>query len=42
MRTTIRIDDELYRQVTQRAATLWSADRGFARFPDLRWHHPLD
>lgn len=23
-------------------ATLWSADRGFARFPNLRWRHPLD
>ena len=23
-------------------ATLLSADRGFARFGRLRWHHPLD
>ncbi|MHC0433968.1 TA system VapC family ribonuclease toxin [Streptomyces sp. O3] len=23
-------------------ATLYSADRGFARFPGLRWRHPLD
>lgn len=23
-------------------ATFLSADRGFARFPDLRWMHPLD
>ncbi|WP_415952068.1 type II toxin-antitoxin system VapC family toxin [Streptomyces sp. KLOTTS4A1] len=23
-------------------ATLYSADRGFARFPGLRWIHPLD
>lgn len=23
-------------------ATFLSADRGFARFPDLRWSHPLD
>ena len=22
--------------------TWWSADRGFARFRDLRWRHPLD
>lgn len=23
-------------------ATWWSADRGFARYPGLRWRHPLD
>lgn len=23
-------------------ATLYSADRGFKRFPGLRWQHPLD
>jgi uncharacterized protein len=23
-------------------STWWSADRGFARFRDLRWRHPLD
>lgn len=26
----------------ERGATFWSADRGFARFPELRWRHPLD
>jgi toxin-antitoxin system PIN domain toxin len=26
----------------EHGATWWSADRGFARFADLRWHHPLD
>jgi uncharacterized protein len=23
-------------------AHFYSADRGFARFPELRWHHPLE
>jgi len=23
-------------------AVLYTADRGFARFPGLRWRHPLD
>lgn len=23
-------------------STFYSADRGFARFPDLRWEHPMD
>lgn len=26
----------------ERGATLCSADRGFARFPELSWIHPLD
>ena len=26
----------------EHGATWWSADRGFSRFPDLRWRHPLD
>jgi uncharacterized protein len=26
----------------EHGATWFSADRGFARFPDLRWRHPLD
>jgi uncharacterized protein len=26
----------------ERGATLYTADRGFARFADLRWAHPLD
>lgn len=26
----------------ERGATWYSADRGFARFPDLRWKHPLE
>ncbi len=26
----------------EQGATLISADRGFARFPGLRWSHPLD
>jgi uncharacterized protein len=25
-----------------RDAELITADRGFARFPDLRWRHPFD
>jgi toxin-antitoxin system PIN domain toxin len=26
----------------ERGATWYSADRGFGRFPDLRWRHPLE
>ena len=26
----------------EHGATLYSADRGFTRFADLRWRHPLD
>ena len=26
----------------EHGATLYSADRGFARFPGLRWQHPLE
>jgi toxin-antitoxin system PIN domain toxin len=26
----------------ENGATWLSADRGFARFPELRWRHPLD
>jgi uncharacterized protein len=26
----------------ENGATLYSADRGFARFRSLRWSHPLD
>ena len=45
VRTTVRIDDALFRRVAAYAiennATLLSADRGFARFERLRWRHPL-
>lgn len=26
----------------EQGATWWSADRGFARYSDLRWRHPLE
>ena len=26
----------------ENGATLYCADRGFARFPGLRWQHPLE
>lgn len=26
----------------ERGAALYSADRAFARFAGLRWHHPLE
>ena len=26
----------------ERGATWWSPDRGFARFPGLKWRHPLE
>ncbi len=27
---------------SESGATIMSADRGFARFPDIKWSHPLD
>lgn len=35
-------DASLAALAMERGATFWSADRGFARFPELRWRHPLD
>lgn len=35
-------DAYLAAMALERGATWFSADRGFARFPDLRWRHPLD
>lgn len=33
-------DAYLAAYAAERIATWLSADRGFARFPDLRWRHP--
>jgi toxin-antitoxin system PIN domain toxin len=35
-------DAYLAAMAIEQGATWCSADRGFARFPDLRWRHPLD
>jgi toxin-antitoxin system PIN domain toxin len=35
-------DAYLAAMTIERGATWWSVDRGFARFPELRWHHPLE
>ncbi len=35
-------DASLAALAIERGATFWSSDRGFARFPPLRWRHPLD
>lgn len=35
-------DASLAALAIERGATFWSSDRGFARFPMLRWRHPLD
>lgn len=35
-------DAYLAAMAIERGATWYSADRGFARFPGLRWRHPLD
>ena len=35
-------DASLAALAIERGASFWSSDRGFARFPELRWRHPLD
>lgn len=35
-------DAYLAAMAIERGATWFSADRGFARFPELRWRHPLE
>ena len=35
-------DAHLAATAIEAGATWYSADRGFARFPGLRWRHPLD
>lgn len=35
-------DAYLAAMAVERGATWYSADRGFARFPELRWRHPLE
>ncbi|MDI3389941.1 type II toxin-antitoxin system VapC family toxin [Streptomyces sp. B-S-A8] len=35
-------DAHLAALAIESGATLYSADRGFARFPGLRWQHPMD
>ena len=35
-------DAQLAALAIEHNATWYSADRGFARFPGLRWRHPLD
>lgn len=35
-------DAYLAAMAIERGASWWSADRGFARFPDLKWRHPLE
>lgn len=34
-------DAYLAAMAIEHGATWWSADRGFARYPGLRWRHPL-
>lgn len=34
-------DAYLAAMAMERGATWWSADRGFSRFPELKWRHPL-